>query len=331
MKSFLSKIFIGLVLISLMSYAAVEIFGGRIITSNFQDVFKDHKISVDDIDLNFLKGEVILDHIEIVRESGFKIGVIETLAFAPRWKDKTLFFKTIRLEDAHLNISAADVPENVNKKSELWKIKPRFQDVILKNVIMEIPGVKGLSGDKVLTLRKINGLVDCEGEVLCLKNQFKLTASPIRGTLAKIDGSSDIRAVKKLHARGEIQNIHLNVFNSILTSASPVTAKSGRVDLFIECRINGSSGEGYLKFFVDDLELKEKKDSKAGFFARLAGDVLSDRKLDHFDARVPVKIVNNRFSLEKVDLKNEIKRIVAGRMLPKGFDTDRQAQEAPEK
>jgi Domain of Unknown Function (DUF748) len=321
------KAFLATISFILLWYLVLEIFGGKILTAGYQDYFRPLKVSISDIDLNLLKGQITLNEIEVLRESGSRIALIGHFSFAPRFKKGTLYFNSIKLEDAVLDVSAADVPENLEKKSRPLKIKPRFDALEISRVAVTVRGVKGLEGDPFLTLREIQGSVDCKGHRLCLGNSYELKAQLMRQSEIQISGTSDFRTQKKLDIKGRIENVRLSVLNSILGQSSPVSAKSGKADLFTEYELSGSAGKGYVKLFVEDLEFEEKEDSKAGILATLLGELISEKKIEHFEVRVPVNLKDNKFEFEKVDLKKEVQRILTGRMLPKGFDVQQQAQE----
>lgn len=309
-------------------YGVVEFTGGRIFTSLYGDKFPPYKITVDDVDLRFSKEFIVVQNIGVFRRGRARIGTIDSMTLAPTWKKQTINFSRVLVDGARFAVSAADVPTNMEKNKEPLPLVPRFGTLKLKGGHLQLIGVAGINGDKFLTLRNIRGDVDCQSSELCLENAFTLKAVPMKGSLAIIDGDSDLRKEKQVHVRGALKGIRLSVFNQVLSNASPVMAKSGRVDLFTEYSLSGTSGKGYLKFFIENLELEEKKNSTARTIAKLAGSFMDNRKIDHFDIRIPVVVKNNKFSLEEVDVKQEIERIVDGRMLPKGFDTPAQAQEA---
>lgn len=321
------KILFSLLLLIAVSYFVTETYGGKIMTYVMKEKTSPYVVKIEDIDLHPLKGQIEVQNISVTHSSGRKVARLSQFMYAPRIKKGTLFFSKILVKDGEMRFSAADIPENLNKKTEPLPLKPRFDDVRVENLEFVVAGVKGLEGDKNLTLRNISGTMDCHGSVLCLNSDFKVDAEPMSKSVVAMSGHADVREVKDISVRGELKNLRIGVFNTLLPDASPVKAKSGRINLFTEFNFKGNDGKGYMKFFAQDLELDERKDEEVGFIAKVVGNVVADKKLDYFDLKIPLSISQKKITAETVDLKNELKRLVNGEKLSPGFELEKQAQE----
>jgi hypothetical protein len=313
-------------LFSLTIYGTVELYGGNIVTHFLKGRTEPFVISVDDLDLGILAGSVTAKDIKIKRGTGFELGDLKTFSFSPRWRGKSLYFESIDLTDGDFRVSASDIPENAEEKTRPLPIKPRFDKITLNRLTMTALGVPGIEGDKNLTLRHINGKINCLGEILCLNNEFAIKAEPMKGSVASISGRADVRKVKEFDVRSSLKDVRVSAFNAILPTNSPVVAKSGKIDLYTEIKLRGLAGQGYMKFFAKNISLKKNEKAELGGLTSLVANYVDDKKVEYFDLKLPVSFQKNSFSTAKSDVKAELQRLLRGEKLHPGFDSRMQAQ-----
>lgn len=193
------------------------------------------------------------------------------------------------------------------EKREREGLPVTISKITIKDSKISFPGYPGLANQKVLSVDDIEGIIrNISGEKGSPLSTYKIEASLGAKNNVSATGSFDTSADPvRWDLNGKLIKFNLPSLNKLLTKELPANYKKGTLDVYSEVKSENGKIYGYVKPFMNDVEMMGNKQEWKGpkhFFIELLGSltntVLENSKKKSVATRVPFIYQNGAFSVE---------------------------------